>query len=185
MITGQDQTVITGTKTLSPSILAAAIIVASTLSTSAIARGPDLPVELLGGSFTVDRLVKNGTDRQLDDGNSLFLDIGLNGLGFAGEMTLNAMTKSSDSDIYFKYGDRLKARNYTNGGNKVEVYNFMASHIGDEYDINMFYHVPRYHWGDEGDAFGLMRETTDMAKQDIWNDKAPEGVEFVGFFEWS
>jgi len=180
MKTGQGQNVITGTKTIFPSILAAAIIAACTLSKSAIARGPDLPVELLGGSLTVDGLAKDGAEYQLEYGNSLFLDLGLTGLGFAGEMTLNAMTKSSDSDIYFKYGDRLKARNYTNGGDNVEVFNFMASNIGDEYDINLFYHVPRYHWGDEGDAFGLMRETTDMAEQDIWNDKAPEGVEFVG-----
>ena len=171
---------ITGTKTFSPSILATAVIAASTISTYAIARGPDLPLEMLGGSFTVDGIVKNGNEHQLDSGNSLFLDLGLTGLGFAGEMTLNAMTKSSDSDIYFKYGDRLEELGQPSGGKKVEVYSFTASHIGDEYDINMFYHVPRYHWGVEGDAFGLMRETTNMADQDIWNEKAPEGVEFVG-----
>ena len=163
MKTRQGQSVITSAKTISPSILAAAIIAASTLSTSAIARGPDLPVELLGGSLTVDGLAKDGAEYQFDTGNSLFLDLGLTGLGFGGEMTLNATTMSSDSDIYFKYGDRLTEPNYTNGGDQVEVYSFQASHIGDEYDINLFYHVPRYHWGDEGDAFGLMYETTNMA----------------------
>jgi hypothetical protein len=172
--------VITGAKTISPSIVAAAIIAASTLSTSAIARGPDSPVELLGGSLTVDGLAKNGAEDHYDSGNSLLLDLGLNGLGFAGEMTLNATTQSSDSDIYFKYGDRLTSPNYKNGGNQVEVYSFQASHLGDEYDINLFYHVPRYHWGYEGDAFGLMYETTNMADQDIWNEKAPAGFEFVG-----
>jgi len=180
MKTGQGQNVITGTKTIFPSILAAAIIAACTLSKSAIARGPDLPVELLGGSLTVDGLAKDGAEYQFDTGNSLFLDLGLTGLGFGGEMTLNATTMSSDSDIYFKYGDRLTEPNYTNGGDQVEVYSFQASHIGDEYDINLFYHVPRYHWGYEGDAFGLMYETTNMADQDIWNDKAPAGLEFVG-----
>lgn len=170
----------TDKKRFSPSILSVAIVAASSISTSAIARGPDLPVELLGGSFTVDGLVKNGDERQLDGGNSMFLDLGLTGLGFAGEMTLNAMTKSSDSDIYFKYGDRLEAMDYPNGGKKVEVYSFTASHIGENYDLNLFYHVPRYHWGYEGDAFGLMRETTNMLDQDTWNAKAPAGVEFVG-----
>ena len=160
--------------------LTLAIAVASLTSQNAIARGPDLPVELLGGSFTVDGLVKNGAERQLDGGNSLFLDLGLTGLGFAGEMTINAMTKTSDSDIYFKYGDRLTATDYPNGGKEVEVYSFTASHIGEEFDLNLFYHVPRYHWGYEGDAFGLMRETTNMADQDTWNAKAPAGVEFVG-----
>lgn len=171
---------ITDTKKFTPSILATAVLAASAISSTSYARGPDLPVELLGGSLTFDGLVKNGADRQLDGGNSLFLDLGLTGLGFAGEMTLNAMTKSSDSDIYFKYGDRLEALDYPNGGKKVEVYSFTASHIGDQYDLNLFYHVPRYHWGYEGDAFGLMRETTVMADQDIWNAKAPAGVEFVG-----
>ena len=44
-------------------------------------------------------------------------------------MTLNAMNKSSDSDIYFKYGDRLEALEQPNGGEDVEVYSFTASHI--------------------------------------------------------
>ena len=180
MTTEQDQTVITGTKTLTTSVFAATFFAATTLSTYAIARGPDLPMELLGGSFTVDGIIKEGTEHQRDTGNSLFLDLGLTGLGFAGEMTLNAMNKSSDSDIYFKYGDRLEALEQPNGGEDVEVYSFTASHIGDEYDINFFYHVPRYHWGVEGDAFGLIRETTNMADQDIWNEKAPAGAEFVG-----
>lgn len=161
------------------------VISASILTTQSHARGPDLPVELLGGSFTVDGIVKNssgtnGHGRELDGGNSLFLDLGLTGLGFAGEMTLNAMTKSSDSDIYFKYGDRLTAPDYPNGGKEVEIYSFTASHIGNNYDLNLFYHVPRYHWGYEGDSFGLMRETTNMADQDTWNAKAPAGGEFVG-----
>ena len=47
-----------------------------------------------------------------------------------------------------------------------------------------FYHTPRYHWGYEGDFFGLLRETTDMEGQDIWNSKAPYGVEFAGKDEW-
>lgn len=160
--------------------LTLAIAAATLTSQHAIARGPDLPIELLGGSFTVDGLVKNGAERQLDGGNSLFLDLGLTGLGFAGEMTINAMTKTSDSDIYFKYGDRLTAPDYPNGGKEVEVYSFTASHIGEEFDLNLFYHIPRYHWGYEGDAFGLMRETTNMEDQDGWNAKAPAGVEFVG-----
>ena len=170
---------------LSLSKLSVAVLAAAAASSQSYARGPDLPVELLGGSFTLDGIVKNssgtaGQGRELDGGNSLFLDLGLTGLGFAGEMTVNAMTKSSDSDIYFKYGDRLTARDYPNGGKEIEVYSFTASHIGEQYDLNLFYHVPRYHWGYEGDSFGLMRETTNMADQDTWNAKAPAGAEFVG-----
>ena len=66
------------------------------------------------------------------------------------------------------------------GIERVEIYDFEASYEGDNYDINAFYHVPRFHWGYEGDFYGLLRETTDMIGEDIWNAKAPEGVEFVG-----
>ncbi len=53
-----------------------------------------------------------------------------------------------------------------------------------DFDLNSFYHTPRYHWGYEGDFFGLMRETTDMAGEDIWNAKAPVGAEFIGKGKW-
>jgi len=186
-INRQGLSVTTHINKLSLSKLSVAMLAAAAASTQSYARGPDLPVELLGGSFTLDGIVKNssgtaGQGRELDGGNSLFLDLGLTGLGFAGEMTLNAMTKASQSDIYeFKYGNRLEVdKSLPNGGKKIEVYDFTATHIGDDFDINLFYHVPRYHWGYEGDAFGLMRETTNMPDQDQFNAKAPAGVEFIG-----
>ncbi|MDX1430332.1 MAG: hypothetical protein R3282_08595, partial [Rhodothermales bacterium] len=55
-----------------------------------------------------------------------------------------------------------------------------ATYVGETFDLEAFYHVPRYHWKYEGDFYGLVREATDMAGQDIWNSKAPEGVEFRG-----
>jgi hypothetical protein len=63
---------------------------------------------------------------------------------------------------------------------RVEIYDFEASYEQDNYDLLTFYHVPRFHWGYEGDFYGLLRETTDMAGQDIWNAKAPYGFEFSG-----
>jgi hypothetical protein len=63
---------------------------------------------------------------------------------------------------------------------RVELYHFYAEYKGDDFDFSTFYHVPRYHWGYEGDFFGLMREATDMEGMDIWNAKAPSGVEFTG-----
>ncbi len=63
---------------------------------------------------------------------------------------------------------------------RVEIYDFEANYVGENVDISAFYHTPRYHWKNEGDFFGLIRETTDLGGQDIWNAKAPSGVEIAG-----
>ena len=63
---------------------------------------------------------------------------------------------------------------------RVEIYDYNGTYTSDTYDLLTFYHVPRYHWGYEGDFYGLLRETTDMKGQDIWNAKAPYGVRVPG-----
>jgi beta-galactosidase len=156
------------------------LIVAGQINTAS-ARGPDLPVTFAGGTVTVDGLVKGYEDAsETDYGNSVNLKFGLNALGFAGDMTVNAMSESTSSDFKYRYGNRLNDTDIRNGGDKLEIYNFSATNIGENYDTNIFYHVPRYHWGYEGDQFGLMAEATDMPGMDIWNDKAPSGIEFIG-----
>ena len=67
-----------------------------------------------------------------------------------------------------------------NDQERIEIYDFNATYRSQYGDIEGFYHTPRYHWKYEGDFFGLIRETTDLDGQDIWNDKAPNGVEFRG-----
>jgi len=63
---------------------------------------------------------------------------------------------------------------------RIELYDFSATYEGELADVEVFYHTPRYHWKYEGDFFGLIREATDIEGEDIWNAKAPEGVEFAG-----
>jgi hypothetical protein len=66
---------------------------------------------------------------------------------------------------------------------RIEIYDFNATYTGEAFDLETFYHVPRYHWKYEGDFFGLLREATDIDGpngMDIWNAKAPSGAEFVG-----
>lgn len=169
---------------LSSVALAVSATVASVTSNVAVARGPDLPVQFLGGQLELDGVVTGGStrDTQRDGGNSLFLDIGFTGLGFAGEMTLNGISKTADfGDNTFRYGDRMKpGSTLPNARNQWEVYDFSATRLGEKADINLFYHVPRFHWGYEGDEFGLLAESTDIPKMDIFNDKAPVGAEIVG-----
>ena len=101
-----------------------------------------------------------------------------------GSFTVNVTPTAFESDFELRYGDRVKDTGLTNGGNKVEIYDFEVGYTGKSFDLLGFYHVPRYHWGDKGDFFGLLREATDMDGQDIWNSKAPSGVEFVGKKGW-
>ena len=162
------------------------LAVALFLSESCLARGPDFPIELQGGSVTLERITTTydsanpnatKTQKHSSDGQHVMLDFGFNALGFAGDFTTNWFTAAAESDFKFKYGDRLFRQT---GGDKAEIYKFDAERIGDEVDVKVFYHVPRYHWGYEGDFFGLMYETTNMYDQDIWNEKAPFGIEFTG-----
>ncbi len=69
-------------------------------------------------------------------------------------------------------------------GERVEIYDFEATYTGENFDITGFYHTPRFHWGYEGDFFGLVHEATDVYGMDIWNAKAPEGIEFQGKNKW-
>jgi len=154
------------------------------------ARGPDYPIEFQKGSLIFESFetrydtVNPDADKPRIDrteGQRLWLDFGLNFGGFAGEFKTNYLFSSAESDFKFRYGDRLlKNTSLKSGGQKAEVYNFSASQLGDEFDTHIFYHIPRYHWANEGDMFGLLVETTNMYDQDIWNEKAPAGVEFVG-----
>ena len=63
---------------------------------------------------------------------------------------------------------------------RIEIYDFSATYQGENFDMEAFYHTPRFHYGYEGDFFGLIIEATDIEGQDIWNAKAPAGLEFIG-----
>ncbi|MFT6904290.1 MAG: beta-galactosidase [Oleiphilaceae bacterium] len=162
---------------------------------------------LTGGSFSGDFIVKgrdsdieeNGEDALTSsDGQMAFLDFAFQPTNrISGDFSLNVLGNVSQSDFEFRYGDRgapvrvnvlsdnefgiTSAKDTAiDGRERVEIYDFQAKYEGDSADLLTFYHVPRYHWGDEGDFFGLLRETTDMEGQDIWNDKAPYGAEIIG-----
>ena len=151
----------------------------------ASARGPDLPIELSGGRLKVESLTVGydernpveGEDRvKRDISSSVFLDFDFNAYGFAGDFTVNGIHKFGDSAFKFRYGDKV------NDGtrNKAELYSFQASRLGDSADVHVFHHVPRYHWGYEGDFFGLLKEATDIEEIDEFGGEAPSGIEIVG-----
>jgi hypothetical protein len=163
-------------------------------------------VSFTGGSLSLQGAMK-GTEQAIDelgdagdeftDGQMIFLDF-----GFAptekieGQFTLNILGNVADLEpMEIQYGRRglpiqvqtvediegvedLEFVRDFNDRERVEIYDFGATYRGKIVDIEAFYHTPRYHWKYEGDFFGLLREATDLAGMDIWNAKAPEGVEF-------
>ncbi len=148
---------------------------------------------------------------EFENGQMVFLDIGFNpNQKIEGQMSINILGNVANKEpLEIAYGRRALPVDLVverdplpeeaeflppdarvtdvvsfDDRERIEIYDFNAKYEGDEWDIEAFYHTPRYHWMNEGDFFGLVRETTDMAGQDIWNAKAPSGVEFAGKEGW-
>ncbi|NNE47263.1 MAG: hypothetical protein HKN37_11445, partial [Rhodothermales bacterium] len=162
-----------------------------------------------GEDVAIKEQGENGLE--FSDGQMLFLDFGFQPReDVYGQMTVNILGNVADTEpLEIQYGRRglpvevaiqrpplPEEADFTEEDDiiadfavfddreRVEIYDFEATYEGENFDINAFYHTPRYHWKDEGDFFGLIRETTDLAGQDIWNAKAPAGVEIAGKGEW-
>ncbi len=148
--------------------------------------GEKTGLRLDGGSITFDAINRkydtfnpntNEDDTSITEfTQSAFLNFAYDNKQFSSKLGLNFTGDAANSDFTQRYEDRVAVENEK----KIEIYNFEASYKTDAFDLNGFYHVPRYHWGDEGDFYGLLRETTDMEGQDIWDAKAPAGLEFIG-----
>ncbi len=162
---------------------------------------------LKGGSLEGD-MVFNGLSEDIENngkdgldfsnGEMLYLDFGFQPTSrINGEFTLNILGNVVDKPMDEYYGKRGLAYNTVvselddnnlpvlseqevTDNERVEIYSFKAHYHNDNYDLTAFYHVPRYHWGYDGDFFGLMWEATDMEGMDIWNAKAPYGIELEG-----
>ncbi|MEM7081643.1 MAG: hypothetical protein AAF465_02835 [Pseudomonadota bacterium] len=164
-------------------------------------------LQFTGGSL-IGELVLKGTEQDIslngengtefEDGQMIFLDFGLQPTdNIEGQFTLNILGNVADKEpLEIQYGRRglplvlrglqqigeeFETRDITfNDRERIEIYDFSATYQGENFDVEAFYHVPRFHWGYKGDFYGLLWETTDMEGQDIWNSKAPEGIEFIG-----
>ena len=149
------------------------------------------------------QLTEDGEDGvEFSDGQMLFLDFEFQPTDYIdGQFSLNILGNVADKrPLEFTYGDRglpvviddasVEIQEIPvspvviEGGERVEIYDFEATYQGENFDLNAFYHTPRYHWGYEGDFFGLVHEATDTLGMDIWNAKAPEGIEIVGKNKW-
>ncbi|MBT8086207.1 MAG: hypothetical protein KJN72_13345 [Woeseia sp.] len=143
---------------------------------------------------------------EFSDGQMIFLDFGFQPTDtVSGQMSLNILGGVADKQpLEFTYGDRGRPVTVVTteasdaiiaegraeeevvftDRERVEIYDFSATYEGENVDVEAFYHTSRFHWGYEGDHFGLIREATDIPGMDIWNAKAPEGIEITGKGVW-
>jgi hypothetical protein len=66
------------------------------------------------------------------------------------------------------------------GRERVKIYNAEVSWKANYFDLTGFYRTGHYHWGYEGDFFGLYPESNYGPNMDIYNGNAPFGFELDG-----
>lgn len=66
------------------------------------------------------------------------------------------------------------------GIERLKVYGASLSWDDRNFRLDAFYRTGHYHWGYEGDFFGLYREANYGRNMDIYNGEAPLGMEFTG-----
>lgn len=159
--------------------------------------GGELRLEMVykGEERLITEKGENGAE--FSDGQMVFIDFGFSPTErIDGQFSINILGNVADKEpLEIQFGRRGLPFDIVEApeGNfvavptttledreRVEIYDFSADYKGEIVDIEAFYHTPRYHWKYEGDFFGLVREATDIEGADIWNAKAPSGVEFVG-----
>ncbi|MGB5689784.1 MAG: hypothetical protein WBM45_10945, partial [Woeseiaceae bacterium] len=164
--------------------------------------GGNLRGEFVYRGLEID-ITENGENGfEFSDGQMVFLDFGFQPSDdISGQFTINILGNVADKrPLEFTYGDRglpqtvvglvedgddLVLRDLTvDDSERIEIYDFDATYEGENFDLTAFYHTPRFHWGYEGDFFGLVHEATDVLGMDIWNAKAPEGIEIAGKNKW-
>ena len=159
--------------------------------------GGSLSMEFVVNAFSSD-IEEDGEDAvNNSNGQMVFMDFEFNpSKELTGQFSINVLGNVPNRTMEFQYGDRGTAydtivkeeiideapvsERTISDNERIEIYDYNGTYKGENYDLETFYHTPRFHWGYEGDYFGLLRETTDMAGQDIWNSKAPFGAEFQG-----
>ena len=107
-----------------------------------------------------------------------------------GNVTVNVLGNVPENPIdEIFYENRARPRNVRTlegedltltGLERVKVYNAELTWDDRWFRLDGFYRTGHYHWGYEGDFFGLYREANYGPNLDIYNGEAPLGVEFEG-----
>lgn len=108
---------------------------------------------------------------------------------FSATLSLNVLGSVPGNPIdEIFYENRARPRNVlTDAGNlrvtdneRLAVYRASVSWDDRNFRLDAFYRTGHYHWGYEGDFFGIYREANYGKNIDIYNGAAPAGMEFTG-----
>ncbi|MBC6993375.1 glycoside hydrolase family 2 TIM barrel-domain containing protein [Neolewinella lacunae] len=99
---------------------------------------------------------------------------------------LGNVAQNPINEVFYENRGRPVTFNSTNGQvtqadvNRIALYRADINWTHDKFDLTAFYRTGHYHWGYEGDFFGLYPEANYGPNIDIYNGQAPLGVEIEG-----
>lgn len=99
---------------------------------------------------------------------------------------LGNVAENPINEIFYENRGRVRSVNTNQGDlslgalNRVALYRADFEWKSDWYDLRGFYRTGHYHWGYEGDFFGLYPEANYGPNIDIYNGNAPFGFEIDG-----
>ena len=101
-------------------------------------------------------------------------------------LTLNALGHVAENpidEIFYEGRGRPRvgtAVGAATGGSRVALYRASLDWDARPFTLQAFFRTGHYHWGYEGDVFGLYREANYGRNIDVYNGRAPVGVEVAG-----
>ncbi len=99
---------------------------------------------------------------------------------------LGNVAQNPINEVFYENRGRPVTFNSTNGQvtqadvNRIALYRADINWTHDKFDLKGFYRTGHYHWGYEGDFFGLYPEANYGPNIDLYNGQAPLGVEING-----
>ena len=125
-----------------------------------------------------------------DHMQSFYVDIEANPTpGVRANVSFNALANVAENpinEIFYENRGRVQSVNTNQGNlnlsslNRIQVYQGEFTWNAKDFDLNGFYRTGHYHWGYEGDFFGLYPEANYGPNIDIYNGNAPFGFEVNG-----
>lgn len=105
------------------------------------------------------------------------------------EVTMNVLGNVAENPIDEIFYENRGRTNYINENGeyidlgpleRVKVYSASFNWDGSLFNLDAFFRKPHYHWGYEGDFFGLYQEASYGDNMDIYGGEAPLGCEIEG-----
>lgn len=129
--------------------------------------------------FSVDHMESFFVDTQTRPSDDVRAALSLNVLGNVAENRIDEIFyESRGRDLVGLGADGEEIS--LSGLERVQVYRASFNWEHELFTLDGFYREPHFHWGYEGDFFGLYREANYGPSVDIYNGEAPIGLAFTG-----